>query len=346
MRFFVGSYAQAEQAGIYCSRLDTDKTYLEPELARAGSLNPSFLACSPDNQWLYAVNEAIEEEGRIVAFRILGNGRLNLINSQPTGGAAPCHVSLSMQHRLLVVSNYLGSSLSVHRLQDDGGIAPHHQIIMHSGSSIHPTRQQSAHPHSAVFDEDESHIFVPDLGCDALFVYAIHHEKLELEHKYSLPAGSGPRHLTLHPSGYWLYLVNELVNTVTVFQREVHGLRAIQTVSTLPDGYVGDSTAADIHISSDGHFVYASNRGHDSLVIYNVQPNGVLDQGRHVFTGGKTPRNFALSPDDNHLLIANQDSNLVCLFRRNNESGELQLTESRLLAPQASCIIFENLIHP
>lgn len=339
IRFFVGSYALPSQTGLYCCALNLNAGDIEMQSVRPGSLNPSFIA-HPGGSLLYAVNEAIQEFGRVAAFSILPDGRLSLVNSQSSFGEAPCHVSISMSHNLLIACNYLGGNLSVHRLLGSAGIAPCHQTIAHSGHSGGNPRQHSAHPHSAVFSEDESLVFVPDLGCDTLFVYAIQNEQLILACSYSLAQGSGPRHIVLHPYNHCLYLVNELSNTITVLKIENNVIFEIQSVSTIPDDFDLQTTAADIHISPDGRFVYVSNRGHDSIVFFSVGENGRLDFAGYSFSGGKTPRNFAISPDGNYLLVANQDSNQVSLFDRDAQTGIVGKKLTELAIPQPSCIIF------
>ncbi|MBS1154301.1 MAG: 3-carboxymuconate cyclase [Proteobacteria bacterium] len=339
MKLFIGSYAPADQNGLYCAEFDPDSGQFSLLHAFPGLLNPSFLALSASGEYLYAVSETISENGSIAAFRVSVEGRLDLLNRQDTLGAAPCHVGLDAAQQRLVCSNYLGGSLSVHAVNSDGSLSPALQWLNHHGQGPHPERQQSPHPHSAVFDAAHRQWLVPDLGCDRLFVYAGAEPCLVLQQEYALPPGSGPRHLALHPAGKVVYLVNELASTVTVFLRAGEGLRAVQAVSCLPDNFAGASTAAHIQVSPDARHLYVSNRGHDSLALFTIAADGRLTPSGHTPGAGRTPRHFSLSPDGHFVLVANQDSGTLNVFRRNVDTGQLRDTGHSLRLPAPSCVV-------
>ena len=342
MKLFIGSYAQPAEDGLHVASFDPDGGRLRLAQSYAGNLNPSFLALSSDRGRLFAVNENGDGNGSLAGFRIADAGRLDFVNRQGTGGSAPCHVGYNAHHNLLVCCNYAGGSLSVHAVSGDGEIAPARQVIMHQGRGPHPDRQSGPHPHCVLFDETENLVLVSDLGCDAVFVYAIGEQSLVLRHTYRLTPGCGPRHMAMHPDGHVLYLLNELDNTIVVFRREGDGLKTIQTVSTLPENYRGDSDAAGVHVSADGRFLYASNRGHDSIALYAVAGDGRLAVREHVPSGGRTPRCFTLSPDNRYLLAANQDSDSVIVFARDMDSGVLMRTPYLLKTARPSCLVFAS----
>lgn len=340
MRFFVGSYAEPDQPGIYVAEFDPETNQFQMVAQASGNLNPSFLTQQAGGRHLYAVNEAIDQPGSVVAYRIEADGTLVELNRQLTAGAAPCHLSLSLHHRMLVASNYLGGSLCVYSLEHDGRIGLPLQLIQHRGHGPHPERQTAPHPHSAIFDAAQAFLLAPDLGSDNLYQYRIDHHQLALQQYVALPAGSGPRHLTFSADGQTVYLVNELASTITVFDYADAVLQPKQTVSCLPVGFAGESTAADIHLSRDGRHLYASNRGHDSIVVCAIDEEGLLSVVEHVATGGTTPRNFAISPDGNFLLVANQTSDSITAFRIDTASGRLTAMCQPLPVSQPSCVLF------
>lgn len=340
--FYVGTYTDAESEGIYKYLLQNDGTLEFVGLA-AKSVNPSFLAISKDKNILIAVNEVdINKQGGIESFAIQGDTLFPLSHST-TGGAHPCFVSTNKKGYVLT-ANYTGGNVGLHRLNQNGELGSLLDVQQHSGSGT-TERQDAAHAHSAWFDPANDQIIAVDLGSNELWFSQLDtmHNKFVVSNpdKLQLKAGAGPRHLVFHPNGKWIYVLNELNNTVSILQRSENGVLKVQSsISTLTFGFNEFNTAADIHISSDGTFVYASNRGHNSLVIYQVNEAGSLKLISHQSTHGKDPRNFCLSPDENYVLVANQNSHNIVSFKRNKSTGLLEYL-SEIDAPSPVCIVFK-----
>jgi 6-phosphogluconolactonase len=287
---FTGAYTKKE--GHVDGKADGIDIY---SLSSAGELehlstsqqviNPSYLALSDDGRFLYAVQETgadVDTTGSVTSFRINAeDGSLELINTQPSYGFAPCYITVDSKNRMAFVVNYVGGIVLVYPLAEDGSLNQASQVLRLEGSGSH-SRQESSHPHSVILSRDEQYVFVADLGTDLIMIYKVDYQKHEL-----VPAGipsvsvsseAGPRHMVFDPEGDYLYVVNELSSSVSVFSfnRERGELSFLQEISTLPDDFEGESWCADIHISNDGKYLYASNRGHDSLVIFGIEEDGSL----------------------------------------------------------------------
>lgn len=341
--FYLGTYTDGESLGIYQYSLSADGMLSKTGLV-AEAENPSFLALSPDGRYLLAVNEVsnADQMGFVSSFHI-GKDTLTFIDQKPTGGAHPCHVALNSGGYVLV-ANYSGGNMGLLKIEDDGKLSGLLDVQQHEGSGRHP-RQEAPHAHSGWFTEDEGIISV-DLGTNQLWFSEIETESQKFKpgepQNFSLEPGAGPRHLTFHPQNRWIYVVNELSSSVSLLKKdpETGTLAITQTISTLPEGSDTDNTCADIHISSDGKFLYASNRGHNSIVIYSVEPEtGELELLGHEPTRGETPRNFRLSPGDRFLLVANQTTHTVVSFQRDSYSGLLTYVD-QAEAPSPVCILF------
>jgi 6-phosphogluconolactonase len=273
---------------------------------------------------------------------------LSWLNQQPTLGGAPCFVSLDHSGSCLLVANYFGGNINLFPLQANGEIAEMAENIQRSGKGvgINPARQDVPHPHSIQVDPGgQPYAFVPDLGLDTLFVYRVdaHAHRLTPYREIKTEPGAGPRHLAFHPTGKYFYVINELSSTITAFAyvAEQANLSPLQTVSTLPADFQGENTSADIHISASGEYLYGSNRGHDSIVVFRIQPDtGRLTFVQHVSTEGKTPRNFALAPDGRYLLAANQDSHSIITYAVDQETGRLTPTGNNLEVSSPVCLQF------
>ena len=348
---YVGTYTQKGSAGIYI--FDFDPVTGETELlGTAQTPNPSFLAIHPSKKYLYAVNELTEFEGApggaVSAFAIDPHtGLLTLINQQPSHGTYPCHVTVSPDGAYAFVANYGSGSAAVYPVREDGGLAPASDIVQHEGSGPNPRRQEGPHAHSVTLDPDGRRAYVADLGIDRLMIYDIASEPGKLRPNtppyVAVAGGSGPRHMAFHPSGRFAYLINEMGNTIIAFayDSQTGGLQALQTVPTLPEGYEGPNTTADIHILPAGDFLYGSNRGHDSLAVYAIdQATGKLNPVGHVASGGHTPRNFAIAPVGAYLLAANQDSDNVVFFKVDPRSGMPQPAGQELEISMPVCVKF------
>ncbi len=347
---YVGTYASARKEGIYVYRMDLSSGALKLVSSVKGVVNPTFLAFDPQQRYLYAVNEvsrfADKPGGAVSAFRIdRKTGELTYLNQQSSGGAGPCHLSVDKKGKCVIVANYAGGSVSVLPIQHDGRLGKVTDVLRHQGSSVNPQRQEGPHPHSVNLDPANRYVFVPDLGLDKIMIY-----KLDLtlgklkpndEPYVHVKPGAGPRHFAFHSNGRYAYVINELNSTLTVFAYdEKHGrLKAIQTVSTLPEGFNGRSTCADVHISPSGKFIYGSNRGHDSIVIFAIdEDTGKLTHAGHEPTQGRTPRNFALDPTGTFLLAANQNSNTIVIFRIHRRTGKVLSTGHVAEVPRPVCL--------
>jgi 6-phosphogluconolactonase len=347
---FVGTYTSGKSEGIYVYRLDLNSGALTFASKATGLKNPSFLTLHPQQTYLYAASEVGEFAGQncgaVCAFAIHEQtGELTLLNQQPTHGADPCHLSVDQTGRVVVVANYAGGSVCVLPIQPDGRLGEATDHIRHQGSSVNPARQAAPHPHSVFLDPGNRFTFVPDLGLDKIMIYQLElsHGKLKPSHppSVSVKPGAGPRHFDFHPGGQFAYVINELDSTFTAFAYEgaTGTLKEIQSVSTLPEGFKGSSHCADVHVSPSGRFLYGSNRGHDSIVIYAIdEATGRLTFVGHEPTQGKTPRNFAIDPTGTYLLAANQDTDTIVTFRIDPQTGKLSATGHVTEVPAPVCL--------
>lgn len=349
--FYIGTFKGRDSKGIYVYAFDRKNlTFSEVQIVE-GKESPSFLALHPDKKYIYAVNReglsADSKEGSVTAYRIdAGTGKLQKINEVSARGADPCHISIDPKGKFAYVSNYSSGNLSVYRIQSDGSLSDATDVVQHEGSSIHPGRQKGPHMHSAMVSSDGKFIYASDLGIDKVAVYSIDREKGKLDYAglsgFSQP-GSGPRHLALHPRLPFAYSAEELSSTVGVYNvnKDNGGLSSLQRIDMLPENYKGIvNSAADIHVSPDGRFLYASNRGHDSLVIYEIDAgSGKLKVVGHAPTLGGHPRNFCMDQKGQFVLVANRDSDNVVVFHRDAESGLLRPTGVQLDVPMAVCVV-------
>lgn len=341
---YVGTYTSGKSEGIYVYRMDQTTG----ELKRVGSIkseNPSFLTVDRSKRFLYAVNE--KPEGSVSAFRInRKTGELSFLNQQPSQGADPCHLSVDNRGKSVLVANYTSGSLAVLPIQRDGALREASDVEQHQGSG--PREQQKGpHAHCIKLDPANRHAFAADLGIDKLMIYRFNAltRKLEPAQQPSafLHAGAGPRHFTLHPNGKYLYVINELDSSLTTFKyNAAQGtLTAFESVSALPRDFTGTSYCADVHVSQSGRFLYGSNRGHNSIVVFAVDPHsGRLSLVEHVSTEGKWPRNFTIDPTGSFLLVANQHTDNVVIFRIDAQTGRLSSTGQSEEIPTPVCLQF------
>jgi 6-phosphogluconolactonase len=344
---YVGTYTSGKSEGIYGYHTFPHLGALN-RFTSSKSVNPSFLAIDRSRKYLYAVNEVGEYAGKpgggVSAFAIEGKGDLRLLNEQATLGADPCYVTIDRNRRNLLVANYTGGSVTVLPLRSDGTLGMATDVKQHEGSG--PKEQQKgSHAHCVILDRSERHALVADLGIDKVVIYRFDSSKGKLNKQSvaELQAGAGPRHLTFHPRGKFLYAINELDSTVTSFTyNERNGtLEHIETVSTLPSDFSSASYCADVHVSSSGRFLYGSNRGHNSIVVFEIdQRSGKLRLIEHVSTQGNWPRNFVLDPYNSILLVANQRSDNVVSFTVDRETGRLTPTGIVEQIPSPVCLKF------
>ena len=347
---FLGTYTRdGTSRGIYATRLDADSGALsEPELA-AELENPTWLALSPDRRFLYA-NQANASQAH--AFRVdRATGRLEPlaapaeVDSAP-GLGSPSHLAVDATGRVLLAANYHQSFVAATPIQLDGtlGLA---KVIRHEGKGTHPARQEKPHPHSVTLSPDNRFVLVADLGLDRIFSYALDPVEGRLAPAnppfVACSPGDGPRHFKFSQDGARAYAINELGNTISVFDYDSTrgALTFRQKVSTLPDEFKETNITAEIRLHPNGRFVYGSNRGHDSIAVFSVAPKfGELNAVEIVKTGGRTPRNFALSPDGNWLLCGHQDTPLVTVFRIDPATGRLTRTKHEAAVPACVCVTF------
>ena len=350
IRVYIGTYTQGESEGIYVYRMDKSSGALEFASVAKRVDNPSFLDIHPQHRYLYAVNEVGEfggeSSGAVSAFSIDENtGKLTFLNQQPSGGAAPCHLSIDQTGQFVLVANYGGGSVASLPIRDDGMLGEAADFIQHEGSSVNPRRQQEPHAHSIMIDLANRYAFAPDLGIDKILTY-----RLDLTQGKLIPndtpwtqveAGAGPRHFDFHPSRKYAYVINELDSTLIAFTYDETGgtLKEIETVSTLPEDFSGSSHCADLHVHPSGKFVYGSNRGHDSIVIFAIdEETGKLTYVGHELTQGKTPRNFGIDPTGTFLLAANQSTDNIVTFRIDQQTGALTSTGHVAEVPTPVCL--------
>lgn len=349
---YFGTYTGTKSKGIYVSRLDPDTGQLSsPELVGEVT-NPAFLALHPSGRFLYAVNEIASFQdqpgGSVSAFAInRDSGVLTLLNEESSRGAGPCHLTVDPSGRAVLVANYGGGSVAALPIQEDGRLGPATAYVQHTGSSVNPQRQKAPHAHGIYVDAANRYAFVPDLGIDQILVYRWDPALAALQPHdppgIAVAPGSGPRHFAFHPRGHFAYVLNELLSTVTTFHYDAPRgtLQELQTLGTLPEDFSGNSTTAEIEVHPSGHFLYASNRGHDSLAIFRIDgTTGQLALVSHEPTQGRTPRNFSIDPSGHWLLAANQDSDNVVVFRVDSETGRLRATGQTVEIGAPVCVVY------
>ncbi|HXN22572.1 MAG TPA: lactonase family protein [Candidatus Dormibacteraeota bacterium] len=349
---YAGTYTRPPSKGIYAYRFQpASGTFTSIGLV-AETANPSFLAIHPNQRFLYAANEISRYEGQsagsVSAFSIdAASGQLKLLNQVSSKGSGPCHVALDKTGKWLFAANYNGGSVAAFPVHNDGTLGEASAFVQHSGSSVNPQRQREPHAHVATVSPDNRFILVADLGSDQVFVYRLDPAKGRLAPNdppfVKVAPGSGPRHLAFRPDGRFTYVINEMMSTVTTFGYDAGrgSLQELQTLSTLPEGFTGTNSTAEIAVHPNAKFLYASNRGHDSIAIFQIDPaKGTLTAAGQVATQGKTPRNFAIDPTGAYLLAANQDSASVVVFRIDQKSGGLMPIGTVLEIPFPVCITF------
>jgi 6-phosphogluconolactonase len=351
---YFGTYTKAKSKGVYRARLDTATGRLSAAELAAECKDPAFLAIDPTERFLYAIDESSDPAktpGRGVrAYSLDGRtGALTFLNEQAAGGAGPCHLTVDPDGKCVLVANYGGGSLAALPLSSDGRLGAPGTIIQHAGSSVNPTRQKEPHAHGIYVAPGKRFALSPDLGLDKIMVYRLDAAKPSLTPNSpafaSLPPGSGPRHLAFHPSGKFVYVINEMLCTMAAFAYDAQrgDLKPLQAVSTLPAGETvkpGTSTA-EVFAHPNGKFLYGSNRGHNSIAVFAIDSaSGRLAQIDNTPTQGKAPRHFAIDPTGRWLLAENQSSDTVVVFRIDAESGKLSPTGQSLEVPVPVCAVF------
>lgn len=341
---YIGTYTKGDSEGIYSFTLDGAAGRITDIKPAASIENPTYVTVSKNNQFLYSVAKE-GSSGGVAGFSISETGGLTPINRVVSEGASPCHVSVDNDLTLLLSANYhLGTADSYSLDKSTGKIQSVLSSIHHEGSGP-DHRQEKAHTHYAGFTPDGKYVAVVDLGIDQLITYELDNGKLIEKSIAHLPAGSGPRHLAFHPNQQFAYLMTEFSSEVIVFRyHEKDGsFELLQAISTLPESFTDNNQGSAIHLSKDGKFVYAANRGHDSIAAFKVdQLTFELTFIGHTSTEGNWPRDFILDPSGKFLLATNQNSSNLALFSRDEESGKLTLLQSDIHVPDPVCIVFLN----
>lgn len=348
---YVGTYTGHGSKGIYAYRFDPVSGQFTSLGLVAESVQPSFLAIGSNGRFLYAVNEidafSGQPTGAVSVFAIHPEtGKLSFLNQVSSRDQGPAHITLDRSGRYALISNYTLGSVGVFPVLEDGRLGEASAFVRHKGSSVNPARQKGPHAHAVAMSPDNRFAIVADLGLDEIIIYPFDATKGTLvmaAHVVKAKPGAGPRHLVFDSSGRFLYVINELDSTIVSYEYESPGgtLRELQTVSTLPKSFAGISTAAEITIHPSGRFLFASNRGDDSLAVFAIDPKrGTLTLVETDSTRGKTPRHFELDPTGKWLLAANQDSDEVAVFRVNPDTGHLTATGEALHVPSPACVKF------
>jgi 6-phosphogluconolactonase len=351
---FAGTYTDKNSTsrGIYVFRWDADAGTMAPLGLAVATVNPSFLALSPDRQHLYAVNEVEdyhgEKSGSLSSFAIVGDsGKLKPLNTVSSGGGSPANIAVDFTGKAVFTANYGGGSAASFRVLRHGALSKAVSTLQYSGHGANPDRQAGPHAHCTTVSLDNRYVLVNDLGLDRISVYHLDPLTARLTPNdppfYEALSGSGPRSFTFHPSSRWAYSLNEITSTLDAlaWDAERGTLTRIQNISTLPEGFTGSNTAATVAVDSGGRFLYASNRGDNSVAVFSIdQGNGTLKAVQHIDCGGKSPRHFTLDPGNQWLLVANQDSSNIVVFARNARSGQLTPTGKQYPLSFPVCLLF------
>lgn len=330
---FFGSFNHDKKTeGIYVYELDTLKGKLSKVTAAKGVLNPSFLTLSQDGKYVFACTESkTKNAGSVSSFEFNPQKRsLTLINSQQSGGENPVYLAAHKSGKWLINGNYTEGSVSVYPVLENGSIQPRVQNFQYSEGSVNPDRQERAHIHSTVFSPDFKYVFLPDLGADKIRTYQFESDQKEPLKDATTPftaatLGSGPRHFTFHPNGKFAYCIEEMGGAVSVYRYENGNLEPIQRVNTHSDKFKDDFESSDVHVSPDGRYLYASNRGKENnIAIFSVLNNGTLKTVGYQSTKGRHPRTFTIDDTGKFLIVAHPVSGTAVVFKRNAETGLLK----------------------
>ncbi|MDA1164766.1 MAG: lactonase family protein [Planctomycetota bacterium] len=346
---YISAFAAGEQGAIHAFRFDSKTGALKPQHRTTDVQHPFFLVISPDGRFLYSIDTESfggKEDEFVAAYAIKDRtGKLERLNQQSAKGSASCYLDIDPTGKTVVLANYSSGSVAALPVLEDGSLGEAASFVQHAGSSVDPKRQKAPYAHSIVISPDNRFALAADLGTDKILAYHLDAGTAKLtvneaQSSASVAPGSGPRHLTFHPNGKSVYLINELKNTVTFFSYEPASgkLTSQQTIATLPANFDGVSHTADIRITPDGKFLYGTNRGHDSVAIFRIGEGGMLSLINIERSLGKGPQNLLITPDGQWLLCANMPGNSVVVFRIDSASGELTVTGEPVLMPMPSCI--------
>jgi 6-phosphogluconolactonase len=342
----IGTYDSPKSEGIYVYSFNqTDGT--AKEISHVKTSNPSFITIAKNKKYLYAVNENADKNGKggsVSSFEIDKKGILKFINQQSSEGNHPCYIVTDKTDKWLIAGNYSSGNFSILPIEKNGNVGKAKQIIQHEGSGPDTLRQKSPHVHSTFLNKNNKKLYVSDLGTDKLMCYDFDDQSGSVkpcDQKFiATEPGSGPRHISVSKNGEYIYLVKEIMGSISVFKNRKTGLKLLQTIFTLPAEYKGAAGSADIHISPDGKFLYVSNRADcNTIAIFKISEiNGKLKLIAHQSTLGLTPRNFNFDASGKFLLVANQNSDEVVIFKRNINTGLLTDSGHRISVGKPVCL--------
>ncbi len=346
---FISAFAGGDQAGIHSFNFDLNSGVLKPFTRTTGVENPFFLALSADKKFLYSIHALKfggKESEEVAAFKLAGDsGELKLLNKQSAKGSAACYLYLDNYGKTVVVANYSSGSVASLPVKKDGSLGEVASFVQHTGSSVNPARQKEPHAHCIVISPDNKYAFAADLGLDQIICYKLDPNSSKLmanDPAFTKTAdGAGPRHLTFHPNGKKVYVINELLNSVTVFDYDSGKgtLKEEQTISTLPKDFKGTSYCADLKVTPDGKYLYGTNRGHDSIACYSIGVEGKLTLISIEPSLGKGPQNLAITAKGEYLLCANMPGKNVVVFRIDPKTGKIKPVGEPTVMPSPSCIM-------
>lgn len=345
--FFVSSFVSGKEANIYTFQLNSENGTLKQVATTPGAENPFFLALSPDKKFLYSIHAKSfggKDAEEVAAFAVLDGGKLKLINRQSSRGTASCYLDVDKTGKTVVVANYSSGSVASLPVKD-GALVEAASFYQHSGSSVNPARQKEPHAHCIVVSPDNQYVFAADLGLDQILSYKIDTKIGKISPHNppftKTPPGAGPRHLTFHPNGKRMYVINELLNSVTMFDYDSNkgSLEEKQTIPTLPGDFKGVSHCSDLKITPDGKFLYGTNRGHDSIAAYSIESDGKLKLLGIEPSLGKGPQNLAITKDGKFLICANMPGKNIVVFRIDEKTGLLKAVGEPTSIPSPSCIM-------
>ncbi|MCF8273751.1 MAG: lactonase family protein [Flavobacteriaceae bacterium] len=328
---YIGTYTDGNSEGIYRMQFNLKTGELSSLQFAAASENPSFIAYSRNKRHLYAVNES---SGTVSSFKIQENGLLKFLNKVSSNGDWPCHISINKLGNKAVVSNYGGGSVSIYNISRDGKLNEASQIFQYN------TSDRKSHAHSAQFFNDA--LFVSDLGMNAVYRYQLKNNDYELYSSNIIPMSGnpGPRHFALTKNGQFIYIINEYGSSVTSVKKTENGFEQIDYDATLDENYKGENSCADIHLSKNEHFLYASNRGENTIAVFKRNlHDGTIEKTQTISVQGDWPRNFTIDPTGNFILVANQKSDTISVFKINPKTGMLSFLNS-VMAPTPVCLLF------
>lgn len=347
---YVGTFKERNSQGIYVYEFQKDSLSFKLLQTLPEQKSPSFVELHPSGKFLYSVTRGNKADnqpfGAVCAFKVdESTGKLSFINQQSAYGKSPCHISLDNSGKFAFVSNYSSGSLVVYSVKDNGSLSDSIQHISFKGSSVNTNRQNSSHVHSSFISTDNKHLYVSDLGTDKVMIYRLQQQTGLLSpattNCLNVIAGSGPRHLAMHPKINTVYIAEELTSTVSVAKRNLNSgeLTVQQQLPTIPVNFKGESSVADIHTTPDGKFLYVSNRGHNSLAIYSIHPEtGLLTFLDYTGVSGEHPRNFMITPDGKYLLVANRTTDNIVVFEIDKNTGLLDNSGLVQQTPGAVCL--------